>query len=126
MKRLVVYVGENQRWHHKPLWREIVDLCRKHDLAGTTATKGIVGFGHSGKVHADLTPDVMPDLPVTIEAIDEAEKIDRALPDLELVVEDGLIAVHDVQVINARRRPGKTDSKAMAHQKLTGRARMLR
>src|SRR5207237_757904 len=49
-KRLVVYVGENQRWHHKPLWREVVDVCRKHGLAGTTATKGIVGFGHSGKV----------------------------------------------------------------------------
>jgi hypothetical protein len=50
-KRLVVYVSEKQRWHHKPLWREVVDLCRKHGLAGTTATKGVVGFGHTGKMH---------------------------------------------------------------------------
>ena len=35
-KRLVVYVSENQRWHHKPVWREVVDLCHKHGLAGTT------------------------------------------------------------------------------------------
>jgi PII-like signaling protein len=126
MKRLVVYVGENQRSHHKPLWREIVDVCHRHGLLGTTATKGIVGFGHSGKVHEDLTPDVMPDLPVTIEAIDEAEKIDRALPDLDVLVQDGLIAVHDVQLIKARPRPGHQDSNPMPHQKLTGRARMLR
>ena len=125
-KRLVVYVGENQRWHHKPLWREVVDLCLKHGLAGTTATKGIVGFGHSGRVHEDLTPDVMPDLPVTIEAIDDAEKIDRALPDLDLVVQDGLIAVQDMQLIKARPRPTKGEAGRVPHQKLTGKAKMLR
>ena len=125
-KRLVVYVGENQRWHHKPLWREVVNVCRKHGLAGTTATKGIVGFGHSGKVHEDLTPDVMPDLPITIEAIDDAEKIDRALPDLDLVVEDGLIAVQDMQVIKARPRSSRGEAARVPHQKLTGKAKMLR
>jgi len=125
-KRLVIYVGENQRWHHKPAWREIVDLCRKHGLAGTTATRGLLGFGPSGKMHEDLTPDVMPDLPITIEAIDEAEKIDRALPDLDLVVQDGLIAVHDMQVIKARPRKQKVEAGPMQHQKLTGKSKMLR
>jgi len=125
-KRLVVYVSEKQRWHHKPLWREVVDLCRKHGLAGTTATKGVVGFGHTGKMHEDLTPDVMPDLPVTIEAVDEAEKIDGVLPDLDLVVQDGLIAVHDIQVIKARPRKAETEAGHMPHQKLMGKARMLR
>ena len=125
-KRLVIYVGENQRWHHKPAWREIVDLCRKHGLAGTTATRGLLGFGPSGKMHEDLTPDVMPDLPITIEAIDEAEKIDRALPDLDLIVQDGLIAVHDTQVIKARPRKQKVEAGPMQHQKLTGKSKMLR
>lgn len=125
-KRLVIYVGENQRWHHKPLWREVVEICRKHGLAGTTATKGIVGFGHSGRVHEDLTPDVMPDLPITIEAIDDAEKIDRALPDLDLVVEDGLIAVQDMQVVKARPRSSREEPRGAPHQKLTGKAKMLR
>jgi uncharacterized protein len=124
-KRLVVYVSENQRWHHKPLWREVVELCHRHGLAGTTATKGLVGFGHTGKMHEDLTPDVMPDLPITIEAIDEADKIDRVLPDLDLVVEDGVIAVQDMQVIKAKPRNLKPE-RHMTHQKLTGKAKMLR
>jgi PII-like signaling protein len=125
-KRLVVYVSENQRWRHKPLWREVVDVCRKHGLAGATATKGIVGFGHTGRLHEDLTPDAMPDLPVTIEALDTAEAIDRALPDLDLLVEDGLIAVQDVQVIKARPRKVKPEASHVPHQKLTGKAKMLR
>jgi PII-like signaling protein len=125
-KRLVVYVSENQRWHHKPLWREVVHLCHKHGLAGTTATKGLLGFGHTGRMHDDLTPDVMPDLPLTIEAIDEAEKIDRVLPDVDLVVQDGLIAVQDMQVIKARPRKAKPEAGHMPHEKLTGRAKMLR
>ena len=125
-KRLVVYLSENQRWHHKPLWREVVDLCHRHGLAGTTASKGLVGFGQSGKMREDVSPDVIPDLPVTIEAIDEADKIDRVLPDLELLVEDGVIAVQDVQVIKARPRKARAEPGHMPHQKLTGKAKMLR
>jgi PII-like signaling protein len=125
-KRLVVYVGEQQRWHHKPLWREVVDVCHRHGLAGATATRGVLGFGSSGRLHEDLTPDAMPDLPMTIEAIDTAEKIDRALPDLELLVEEGVVAVHDVQVVKARPRKPAPEAGPMAHQKLTGKAKMLR
>ena len=55
----------------------------------------------SGVPYEDLTPDAMPDLPVTIEAIDEAARIDAALPDIDVLVEDGLVAVHDVKVVKA-------------------------
>ena len=125
-KRLVVYVSENQRWHHRPLWREVVDLCHKHGLAGTTATRGLVGFGHTGRMHEDVSPEVTPDLPITIEAIDDAEKIDRVLPDLDLVVRDGLIAVQDMTVIKASPGPARPPPEQGVHQKLTGKAKMLR
>ncbi|HYV66129.1 MAG TPA: DUF190 domain-containing protein [Myxococcales bacterium] len=124
-RRLVVYVSESRRRGHKPLWREVLDACHRHGLAGATATRGLMGFGPSGKLHEDLTPDAMPDLPVTIEAIDEAPRIDAVLPDLDVLVEDGLVAVHDVEVIKTR--PRKADAEAkVPHQKLTGKAKMLR
>ena len=123
-RRLVVYVSESSRHGRRPLWREVLDTCHRHGLAGATATRGIVGFGASGKLHEDLTPDAMPDLPVTVEAIDEAPRIDAVLPDLDVLVGDGLIAVHDVQVIKAR--PRKATGEAPVHQKLTGKAKMLR
>ena len=123
-RRLVVYVSESSRHGRRPLWREVLDTCHRHGLAGATATRGIVGFGASGKLHEDLTPDAMPDLPVTVEAIDEAPRIDAVLPDLDVLVGDGLMAVHDVQVIKAR--PRKATGEAPVHQKLTGKAKMLR
>jgi len=124
-RRLVVYVSESRRRGRKPLWREVLDTCYRHGLAGATATRGLMGFGPSGKMHEDLTPDAMPDLPVTIEAIDEGSRIDAVLPDLDVLVSDGLIAVHDVEVIKARPRKAAGEAK-VGHQKLTGKAKMLR
>ncbi len=123
--RLVVYVSESQRHGRRPLWREVLDTCHRHGLAGATATRGIVGFGASGKLHEDLTPDAMPDLPVTIEAIDEAPRIDAVLPDLDVLVTHGLIAVHEVRVVKARARKPVAEA-PVTHQKLTGKAKMLR
>jgi PII-like signaling protein len=125
LKRVVIYLSESQRHGLKPLWRSVLDALHKHGLAGATATKGMVGFGHTGKLHEDLTPDAMPDLPVTIEAIDEDAAIDRVLPDLDALVEDGLVAVHEVQVIKSRRHKAKEPA-VVHHQKLTGKAKMLR
>ena len=123
-RRLVVYVSESSRHGLRPLWREVLDTFHLHFLAAATATRGIVGFGASGKLHEDLTPDAMPDLPVTVEAIDEAPRIDAVPPDLDVLIGDGLMAVHDVRVIKAR--PRKATGEAPVHQKLTGKAKMLR
>ena len=124
-RRLVVYVSESRRRGLRPVWREVLDTCHRHGLAGATATRGIVGFGASGKLHEDLTPDAMPDLPVTVEAIDEAPRIDAVLPDLDVLVTEGLLAVHDVQVVKARPRK-RAGEAPVTHQKLTGKAKMLR
>lgn len=124
MKRLAVYLSESQHHGGKPLWREVLDALHRHGLAGATATRGLMGFGHTGKLHEGLTPDAPPDLPVTVEAIDEDAAIDRALPDVDALVEEGLVAVHDVQVVKAKRHARKEP--AVQHQKLTGKAKMLR
>lgn len=124
MKRLAVYVSEAQRHGAKPLWREVLDVLHHHGLAGATATKGLMGFGHGGKLHEALSPDAPPDLPVTIEAIDEDAAIDRALPDVDALVQEGLVAVHDVQVIKAKKHAH--EETAVHHEKLTGKAKMLR
>ncbi len=124
MKRLVVIVSENVRHAGKPLWREVLDALHRHGLAGATATRGLLGFGHTGKLHESLSPDAPPDLPVTIEAIDEDAAIDRSLPDVDALVPEGLVAVHEVQLLKAKKHAQRGG--AVQHQKLTGKAKMLR
>jgi PII-like signaling protein len=104
MKRLVIVVSEAQHHGLHALWRELIDVLHQLGIAAT-ATRGLMGFGHSGKPHEGLSPDTLPDLPVTIEAIDEDAAIDRALAAIEARAFEGLIAVHDVQVVRWRQHP---------------------
>jgi uncharacterized protein len=124
-KRLVVCVSERRVHGLRPLWREVLETLRRHGIAGATATKGLVGFGPAGRVHEDLTPDATPDAPITIEAFDEEGAIDRVLPEVDALVEEGIVAVHDVPRAKLRSRSAGGAPSA-GHQKLTGNARMLR
>ena len=45
--RLTVLVGENDTWHHRPLYSEIVHRAHAAGLAGASVFRGIEGFGAS-------------------------------------------------------------------------------
>lgn len=50
-RRLTVLIGENDRWHHRPLYDEIVQRARRAGLAGASVFRGIEGFGASSAIH---------------------------------------------------------------------------
>ncbi len=77
-KKLIVYVTESDTRHGRPLYELIVEVSRKHGVAGATVTRGIMGFGATGTVHA-AHPDLASKLPVRVEIVDSAEAIDRLL-----------------------------------------------
>lgn len=123
-KRLVVHVGEDQRKDGVPVWHLVLEACQRHQLAGATATRGLMGFGASGHLHHEMIMEDASGMPVTIEAIDTGVKIDRVLPDLDVLVEDGVIAVQDIEVLKARQP--REASASVQHHKLVGKAKMLR
>ncbi len=123
-KRLVVHVGEDQRKDGVPVWQLVLEACQRHQLAGATATRGVMGFGASGHLHHEMIAEDAAGMPVTIEAIDSQWKIDRVLPDLDVLVDDGVIAVQDIEVLKARKP--KEAPAAIHHHKLVGKAQMLR
>jgi PII-like signaling protein len=98
-----IHFGENDRWEGKPLYEAIVEEARKADLAGATVYRGLEGYGASSRIHRQhlLTSS---DLPIMVCVIDEAEKIAAFLPVLERMVDEGLIAISDVEVIRYRHR----------------------
>ncbi len=102
-KMIRVHFGEDDRWQGKPLYEVIVEAARREDLAGATVYRGIEGYGASSRIHRKhlLTSS---DLPVMVCIIDEAEKIQRFLPILEVMVSEGLIAISDVDVIRYTHR----------------------
>jgi len=106
-KLVRVFVGEADKWHGRPLYEAIVEEARRHGLAGATAWKGFMGFGAHSRLHTAKILRLSEDLPVVIEIVDTAEKIEAFLPTLEEMVQEGLVTLERADVILYRApKPG--------------------
>ena len=98
-KMIRIYVGEDDRWEDEPLHEAIVKKLRMMDIAGATVYKGLMGFGAQQRVHRSGFLGLSRDLPIMITIIDSEEKIRRVLPVMDEMVDEGLIALSDVEII---------------------------
>ena len=97
-KLLRIFVGERDRSGGHPAHETIVRLAREAGLAGATVLRGIEGFGRSSRLHTAKILRLSDDLPIVIEIVDAAEKIDAFLPRLDAHVAGGLVTVERVEV----------------------------
>lgn len=103
-RRITVYVGADDTWHHKPVYTEIVHRAHRAGLAGASVFRGAEGFGTSSRVHTSRILSLSDDLPVAIVIVDTADRIDAFLPQVDEVVTEGLVLVDDVHVHGHRHR----------------------
>src|SRR5436190_16329839 len=96
---LRIFIGESDRWEHRPLYEAIVLKAREMHLAGATVLRGPMGFGKSSHLHTAKILRLSMDLPLVIEIVDTAEKIQNFLPALESMIGGGLVTTEKVQVI---------------------------
>src|SRR4249920_3099730 len=101
-KLLRVFIGESDRWEHKPLYEAIVLKARELGLAGATVLRGPMGFGANSHLHTAKILRLSMDLPMVIEIVDSEEKINLLLPHLDEMVLEGLVTLEDVRVIKYR------------------------
>jgi PII-like signaling protein len=100
-----VFIGEADRWHGRPLYEAIVTKARESGLAGTTVLRGMMGFGAKSRIHTAKILRLSEDLPIVIEIVDTAEKIQKILPLLDEMVADGMVTLEKVQVVTYRASP---------------------
>lgn len=82
----------------RPLYQSIVEDLRRQGLAGATVLRGIEGFGKSSRLHTAHVLRLSEDLPIVIECVDTADKIESILPALDSMIGDGLVTMERVDV----------------------------
>jgi PII-like signaling protein len=97
--RLTIFVGEDDTWHHKPLYTEIVHRAHRTGLAGASVLRGIEGYGASSRIHTTRLLSLSEDLPIAIVIVDAEEQIRAFLPQLDELVSEGLVIIDPVDVI---------------------------
>lgn len=99
---LRIFVGESDHHGGVPLYEAIVKKAREAGLAGATVLRGRMGYGASSVIHTATVLRLSEDLPIVIEIVDHADRIEAILPDLDAMVGDGLITLEKVRVVAYR------------------------
>ncbi len=101
-KLLRIFIGEADKWHHQPLYEAIVFKAREMGMAGATVLRGPLGFGAHSHLHTSKILRLSMDLPIVIEIVDSEESINKLVPLLDDMVQDGLVTLEDVRVLKYR------------------------
>jgi uncharacterized protein len=96
---LRIHFGEDDKWKDKPLYRAIVEKCRELDIAGATVFRGVEGYGASTLIHRSHLLQFSSDAPIMVSVIDTEEKVQKLIPYLDEMVDQGMIAMSGVEVI---------------------------
>ncbi|HUK08995.1 MAG TPA: DUF190 domain-containing protein [Stellaceae bacterium] len=96
---LRIFIGQDDRYRHSPLYEAIVLKAREQHLAGATVLRGPMGFGHSSRLHTTKILRLSGDLPIVIEIVDSEDKIIPFLSVLDGMMSKGLVTTEKVQVL---------------------------
>ncbi len=96
---LRIFIGENDKFHGRPLYEAIVLKAREMHLAGATVLRGPMGFGRASRLHTSKILRLSMDLPMVVEIVDSEEKIDGFLPTLDGMIQSGLVTLEKIKVL---------------------------
>lgn len=124
-KKVTIFVNEDARHHHLPLHDAILEFLLHRGVSGATATRALAGFGSHRVLHTPHIEVLAEHLPIRIEFIESAAKVEEILPTLYDMVADGLMEVQDTTVVR-HAGPAAKSEPPRRHERREGQARMMR
>jgi PII-like signaling protein len=124
-KKVTIFINEDTQHHLGSLTDAILTYLLHKGVAGATATRAMAGFGGHHVMHTTKIEVLTEHLPIRIEFIESAQKVDELMPTLYDMVTDGLIEVHDTQVVKIANKERPSPPKG-PHTEMRGAARMMR
>jgi PII-like signaling protein len=102
---LRIFIGEDHKFGHLPLYEAIVLKAREMHLAGATVLRGPLGYGHSSRLHTTKILRLSEDLPLVIEIVDGEDKIMPLIGVLDGMIDSGLMTLENVKVLRYGKVP---------------------
>lgn len=102
--RVTIYIGESDHYqgkalHSGSLYMALLQFLKQAGASGATVVRGLAGFGAESRIHTASIVDLSTDLPIRVEWVDQAEVVERLLPQVRQMVNGGLITVEEVDVV---------------------------
>jgi PII-like signaling protein len=104
---LRIFIGEDDRFEHHPLYDAIVLKAREMHLAGATVLRGPMGYGHSSRLHTTKILRLSENLPYVIEIVDSEAAINAVLPVLDGMMTSGLVTMQQVRMLQYGEQPNQ-------------------
>ncbi len=124
-KKVCIYINEDTRHNLVPLYEAILSYLIHKGVAGATAYSAMAGFGAHKMMHTAKVELLSEHLPIRVEFMESAEKVEEVLPTLYEMVTDGVIEVQDTNVVKIAMREKKAEPR-LPHEKKSGKAKLLR
>lgn len=106
-QQLWIFIGEKDRWAGKPLYLAILEVLQRQGCSGATVFRGLAGFGANSLIHTVLLLELSTDLPIVITLVDRQDRLQRILPQICEMVQEGLVTLTPVEVVKyTHRAPG--------------------
>src|SRR5579871_4437924 len=100
-KLLRLHFSEGDRYGGRPLYEAVVERCKELGIAGATVFRGLEGYGETAEIHRSHL--VHPDRPIIVTIVDTSAQIDLLIPEVERMMDSGMIAVNDVECIRVEK-----------------------
>jgi PII-like signaling protein len=97
-----IFFGESDTWHHQQLEVALLERLRREGFAGATVFRGVAGFGANSIIHTTHLLELSSDLPVVIEVVDTDDHVQRLMPILDEMLDDGLVTMERVRIVRYR------------------------
>jgi PII-like signaling protein len=96
---LRIFIGQDKKCGHIPLYEAIVLKAREMQLAGATVLRGSLGYGMSSRLHTAKILRLSEDMPLVIEIVDAEDKVKAFVEVLNGMIGSGLVTMEKVQVL---------------------------
>ncbi|MGD1093406.1 MAG: DUF190 domain-containing protein [Bryobacteraceae bacterium] len=125
-KKVTIYLNEDTQRHLTPLYESILSFLMHKGVSGATVTRAMAGFGAHQLMHTPKIEALSEHLPLKVEFIETAEKVDELLPTLYDMVIDGVIEVQDTNVIKVAMKEKRQPEPRQPHERQAGKAKLMR